>query len=236
MHEFESSITNEEIMRLSLFPEILGGLSHELAQPLNAITLACEVMRLKIGRADLPETEKEFFDVRLNGVKNQVTRAVSLLDHFRHLFSEQTQQDGQTDICKSMERVIELVGQQLSARGINLVFEKHEVGVYSKLPRGFVEMAVAHCLVYIRNRIDFVKKHAADDSSRNLSYNLSIKVFPLDSGSRIEFKYDEHGGPELTNSSIGDSNSPALRSAVYSIGKHGGTLELETGLVRLVLP
>lgn len=236
MHEFESSITNEEIMRLSLFPEIQGGLSHELAQPLNAITLACEVMRLKIARADLPETEKEFFDVRLNGVKNQVTRAVSLLDHLRHLFSEQTQQDGQTDIFKSLERVIELVGQQLSARGINLMFEKHEVSVYSKLSRGFVEMAVAHCLIYIRNRVDFIKKHSAEDSSRNINYNLSIKVFPLYSGSRIEFEYDEHSSPKLADSSIGDLNSPALRSALCTIEKHGGTLELEAGLVRLVLP
>ena len=236
MHEFESSITDEEIMRLSLFPEMLGGMSHELAQPLNAITLACEVMRLKMARAELPETEKNFFDVRLNGVKNQVTRAVSLLDHFRRLFSEQTEQGGQTDVCKSLKRVTELVGQQLSARGINLVLDKNADVVYSKWAPGFVEMAVAHCLVHIRNIIDLFKKQAADDSLRSFNFNLFIKVFPVDSGCRIEFKFDDHDASELADFPIEDMSSYGLHSARHTIEKQGGNLVVERGLVTLKLP
>ncbi len=235
MAESERSPTNEEIMRLSLFPEMLGGLSHELAQPLNAITLACEAMRLKMGRTDLSETEKDFLDIRLKGVKNQVTRAVSLLEQFRFLFNEQTQQDGPADIFKSLDRVLELVGQQLSARGINLTIEKHVGAVYSKWPPRLVEMALAHCLVFVRNRIDFTKK-LTDDSTRNLMCNLSIEVRSLDSGAQVDFRFNEQGDTNQGDSSIETMNSFAFRAATDTIAEQGGNLILENGLLRLLLP
>lgn len=235
MDEFEHSPTGEEIMRLSLFPEMLGGLSHELAQPLNAITLACEVMRLKIGRTDLSDAEKDFFDIRLKGVKNQVTRAVSLMEQFRFLFNEQVKQDGPADICKSLDRVLELVAQQLSARGINLTIERPVDVVYSKWPPRLVEMAVAHCLVFIRNRIDFLKK-LADESAKSFICNLSIEVRSIDSGAQVDFRFDERGPTDQDDSSVANINSFALQAAMETVSKHGGALILEKGLVRLMLP
>ena len=235
MEEFDRSPTGEEIMRLSLFPEMLGGLSHELAQPLNAITLACEVMRLKIGRTDLSDTEKDFFDVRLKGVKNQVTRAVSLMEQFRLLFNEQVQQDGPADIYKSLDCVLELVMQQLSARGINLTIEKHTDAVYSKWPPRLVEMALAHCLVFVRNRIDRVRK-LADDSAKSLMCNLSIELRSVDSGAQIDFRFDERGHTDQDDSSVAAMSSFGLRAAMETVAMHGGDLIPEKGLVRLMLP
>ena len=112
MDEPNKSSHHENVMRLSLFPEILGGLSHELAQPLNAITLACEVMRLKIERSSLSSEEKDFFDVRLQGVKTQVTKAGSLIDNLRFFFNEHSTDTTTTDVPKALERVTGLVGQQ----------------------------------------------------------------------------------------------------------------------------
>lgn len=235
MDELEYSPTLEDTIRLSLFPEMLGGLSHELAQPLNAITLACEVMRLKMGRTDLPASEKEFFDVRLKGVKSQVTRAVSLLDQFRSFFMETDVQKEPADLHKSLERVLELIGQQLTARGIIFSTKKTEIPISCNWPNGLVELAIAHCLIFIRNTIDSMRK-MAELSDRSIGCNLIIQTRSLGSGAQIDFTFD----PEFDDAQwavFSDSEIPfGLAATKNIIVNMGGNLILNKGMAQLSFP
>ncbi|MHB8205056.1 MAG: hypothetical protein ACYDHG_15295, partial [Desulfomonilaceae bacterium] len=70
-----TELAEEELLALTVFPELVGGLSHEVAQPLNAISLACEVIRFKVERLALNKTDLNFFQDKLASIKNQVVRA-----------------------------------------------------------------------------------------------------------------------------------------------------------------
>ena len=235
MHPMEYAPAIEDTMRLSLLPEMLGGLSHELAQPLNAINLACEVMRLKMSRSDLPDQEKEFFDVRLNGVKKQVTRAVSMLDQFRSFFGVQNLSQGNTNLNESVQRVMDLIGQQLTARGFTCSVRKQEQEIILNWPSALVELAIGHCFVHIRNRADQLNKIEAT-SSGPTSRKLVIGIRSLGSGSEISFSIDKEFEPMSESTTSEPEISVGMAATREVIRKNGGNLSIESRLIQLSLP
>ncbi len=234
MDEPNKSSHHENVMRLSLFPEILGGLSHELAQPLNAITLACEVMRLKIERSSLSSEEKDFFDVRLQGVKTQVTKAGSLIDNLRFFFNEHSTDSTTTDVPKALERVTGLVGQQFMARGIKLSVKSASGGFPSTWPRQIVEIAIGQCLVCSRKRLETIKKYY-EALGTGVNCELTVEMRPQESGGVIEFSWDR----ELDRSIPDESGSCKLQDGIeatrLTVTKLGGDLRFDTGLISLML-
>ena len=235
MDETQYSATPEEIMRLSLFPEMIGGLAHELAQPLNAITLACEVMRLKIQRSGLSATEKEFFDVRLSGVKNQVSKSSSLIDQLRSFFSENDSNTGTTDILALLDEVVGLMGQQLTAKGINLNIKRPDEKITSGYSRRLLSSAIAQCMVFVRNRVEYLRK-SSDFSGKCVNFDLSVEIETSPDKTQIVFKWyeepDHQGGKELETIELG----LGIASTRETIRINGGALMIDKGIIRLELP
>ena len=63
--ETECRLLQEDLLRLASLGEVFGGFAHEIAQPLNAIMIASQVVQLKVERSALPKEEKEFITQRL---------------------------------------------------------------------------------------------------------------------------------------------------------------------------
>lgn len=234
MDEPSNASHHENVMRLSLFPEILGGLSHELAQPLNAITLACEVMRLKIERSSLSLEEKAFFDVRLQGVKTQVTKAGSLIDNLRSFFNEQPADASTTDVRKALERVTGLVAQQFMARGIKMSVKSASENIPSMWPRQIVEIAIGQCLVCSRKRLETIKKYYEALGS-GVNCELTVEMRSLESGSVLEFSWDEELDRAIPDESGACKFNDGIEATRQTVIKLGGDLRFDTGLITLML-
>ena len=52
------SLADEDVLQLTAFEELYAGFAHEIAQPLNAIMIASQVIQLKIEATGLTSDEK----------------------------------------------------------------------------------------------------------------------------------------------------------------------------------
>ena len=59
--EIKVPLADEDVLQLTAFEELFAGFAHEIAQPLNAIMIASQVIQLKMEAASLTSDEKAFF-------------------------------------------------------------------------------------------------------------------------------------------------------------------------------
>ncbi len=86
--ETKNCLSQEDLLRLASLGEVFGGFAHEIAQPLNAIMIASQVVQLKVERSDLPEEEKKFVVHRLSIVTSQVQKASEIVESLRQRVAE----------------------------------------------------------------------------------------------------------------------------------------------------
>ncbi|MBI5571572.1 MAG: hypothetical protein HY914_16640 [Desulfomonile tiedjei] len=118
--------SQEEILHLIALKEVFGGFAHDIAQPLNAIGIACQIMQLKIERSALPETERGFLLQRLEIVSSQVQKASDILARFSAFHRQDKFPVERQDIAGIFNKIFKLMEQQLSVRGIVVGVESQE--------------------------------------------------------------------------------------------------------------
>jgi phosphoglycerate-specific signal transduction histidine kinase len=106
-----------EILHLTSLAEVFGGFAHEIAQPLNAIMIASQVLQLKVERSDLSTPEKNFLVQRLATVTNQVQRASDIVEALRG-FTRRSADRAGTHVADIFRRVFGLMEQQFIIRSI----------------------------------------------------------------------------------------------------------------------
>lgn len=124
--ETKNGLSQEDLLRLASLGEVFGGFAHEIAQPLNAIMIASQVVQLKVERSDLPEEEKKFVVHRLNIVTSQVQKASEIVESLRLFSGASFSGSGETGLKGIFEKVYGLMGQQFISRGIDLKCECDE--------------------------------------------------------------------------------------------------------------
>jgi len=174
--------SEEEILVLTTFPELAGGLAHEVAQPLNAISLVCEVLRLKIGRLALSETDFKFFEDKLAGIKSQVVRASETVNGIRR-YASGSIGSSTNDMETSSLRICNLLRQQFIVRGIEFNLENRiEGSAQAKFDSILLDLIITQCLVFARNKVEFLEKLHRENGS---NYAKRIEVF-LNSSSNTD--------------------------------------------------
>lgn len=155
-------------------PELLGGLSHELAQPLNAISLACEVLYLKLNRLTLDQSDSIFFENKLAGIKGQVARAVGTLNGLRrYIRSPGNVSTG--EIETSLSRVYNFFQQQFVARGIEFNIDVRDREVTTiKFDPVLLDLILAQCMAFARENVDLLESLHKEKGS---SYDKRIRAF-----------------------------------------------------------
>ncbi len=113
----------EEILHLTSLAEVFGGFAHEIAQPLNAIMIASQVMQLKVERSGLPDNDKAFMSQRLSIVAAQVQRASSVVETLRKFTRRSGNQKGISDLEHILKEILGLMDQQFVMRGIDVALE-----------------------------------------------------------------------------------------------------------------
>ncbi|MEJ2718835.1 MAG: histidine kinase dimerization/phospho-acceptor domain-containing protein, partial [Deltaproteobacteria bacterium] len=174
----------EDFLRLTALEELLGGVAHEINQPLNAIVIASQVIRLRVERSRLPEEEEAFLTERLDLIASQAQRAAQIMESFRSLGAVDISSDTQSSFQALFEQIQALMGQQFISRGIDLICETHDppspVKGAPQTIRGIMVQALAFARDMVQAIGDWHEKHG-------IAYKRTLNVSLSDEQGRCVF-------------------------------------------------
>jgi phosphoglycerate-specific signal transduction histidine kinase len=233
MMEITVSLTDEDVLSLTTFQELFSGFAHEIAQPLNAIMIASQVIQLKMEATSLTADEKAFFVQRLNIVTSQVQKVSHLLESFRQ-FSRRGQTDsrGPADVHVVFTKVYSLMAQQFAARGIQVTVEAANDLPLILKHLGKIEGAIVQGLAFARDTISAIGQWHGD-AGIDYERSLRIDLMVVDGVSGMCLLWNKGQMSEETAHASPDHHA-GLRSAGSVLRSMGGVLETGVGSLRLV--
>ena len=127
--ERPENVKPEDFLRLTALQELLGGVAHEINQPLNAIMIASQVIRLRVERSHLAEEQEAFLTERLDLISSQAQKAAEIIDNFRSL--------GDKDESSDTETLFRVLFDQVLVRAAHFILHYliHRHMYYRKKPQ-----------------------------------------------------------------------------------------------------
>jgi nitrogen-specific signal transduction histidine kinase len=233
MMEIKVSLADEDVLQLTTFEELFAGFAHEIAQPLNAIMIASQVIQLKMAATSLTGAEKDFFAQRLNIVASQIQKVSQLLESFR-AFSRRGKSDsgGPTDVQTIFSRVYGLMAQQFTARGIQVSVEAANDLPLIVKQLSKIEGAIVQGLAFTRDAISAIGQwhgNAGIDYERS----LQIKLIEIQGASSVHFSWNK-GQIPMEAAAVSPDHHVGLVAAASVLRSMGGALETDDASLRLV--
>ncbi len=224
-------LSHEELLHLISLREVLGGFAHEIAQPLNAVMIASQVIMLKLQQSQLPQDDKDYVNQRLDLVARQVRRATDIIGELRSFSQGKSDYRGVTDLKGIFEKVQGLMGQQLSNRGIELEWEAHEPLPAISRDFSVIEAAMIHALAYARDQVQAIGDWH-DRKAVPYKKGLTAKLMDVDGHSIFQVSWDPG---RMTEEDPSVSPRPhcglTVLNAVLNPGK--GAIETAFGSVKV---
>jgi signal transduction histidine kinase len=228
------ALSRDEILHLMSLREVFAGFAHEIAQPLNAIMIASQVVQLRVSRSNLSDEEKEFLVQRLGIVSSQIVRASHIVEELRGISKGYGNQAPQTDLRSLFDKAHALMGQQLLIRGIELVVESHDTLPLMKTDQQVVKLALVQGLAFARDSVQALwdRHHEKSVPFRKL---LNVQLARADHGSavNITWKFGEILDPTPV---LDPGSRPGLLAAGQVLSALGGRLETTNSCVGIFLP
>jgi nitrogen fixation/metabolism regulation signal transduction histidine kinase len=227
-----TKLSDEELLLWTTFPELLGGLAHEVAQPLNAISLTCEVFSIKIQRLGLNEADAKFFQDKLSNIRNQVRRASDTVNGVRR-YASWSKDSSKSDLESSFNRISSLLRQQFISRGIELSVESKGAIHYLDLDPILLDLTVAQCLVFSRNRVEWLESLHKEEG---VSYSKKVEVLLHSASGEESMHIKWNLGTVVRNDGKQDvptSSIIGLDASQALLGPFGGDLEIRTDHISL---
>lgn len=165
--------SREEILHLASLGEVYGGFAHDIAQPLNAIGIACQLIQLKLERSQMPETEKAFLIQRLEIVSSQVQRASDILANFSSFYRRDRTQAALLDIGSVFNKIYDLMEQQLTIRGIAVTWNCQEGLSPLEGNLATVENIVVQSLAFSRDTVGMIGNW---HEKQGLAYERCLRI------------------------------------------------------------
>lgn len=224
----------EEILYLSALNEVVGGFAHEIAQPLNAIMIAAQVVQLGINRSSLSPQEKSFILERLDIVSSQVQKTSKILELLRTFRRGNAVSVPQTTVLQAVQNALRVMGQQLTGRNIETVVRLNDPVPGVRLRNTIVASLIVQCLAFARDRVEQLSR-LHDDKGMDYKMVLELDLFPSDRSSVLRISWntgniDEQGDGWDFPQGLG------MQSAMSVLNSSGGSLELGPTHIILKFP
>lgn len=168
-------MSDKDILQLVSLKEVFAGFAHEIAQPLNAIMIASQVLQLRVQRGILSEDEKSFLITRLGIVTTQVQRATQIVDTLRSFSKPTTSDSAVADMRANFESVYGLMGQQFVVRGLELAWKAAEDLPPVKADTHLVQLILVQALAFARDSVEAIAEwheHGHADYKKSVSAEL----------------------------------------------------------------
>ncbi len=232
--EIECCLPQEDLLRLASLGEVFGGFAHEIAQPLNAIMIASQVVQLKVERSALTEDEKEFIVHRLNIVTSQVQKASKIVEKLRTFSGANFSGFEEAGIRGIFEKIKGLMGQQFISRGIELVCECDDAVPPIRNNPNLIEGIMVQGLAFAR---DAVAAIGVWHDQRGLPYKkaLTVKFGDLNGSCATQILWDS--GELPADMSVMDAQShTGLATASAVLTSIGGKIQATDSALQLTFP
>jgi len=232
--ESKNVLLQEDLLRLASLGEVFGGFAHEIAQPLNAIMIASQVVQLKVERSALPEEEKEFIVHRLNIVTSQVQKAGAIVESLRLFSGANISGHEDAGLKGIFEKIHGLMGQQFISRGIELKWEYDEaipaIGNNPNLAEGIMVQGLAFAR-------DAVAAIGVWHDQRSIPYKKSLTVrFKEMEGACAAYILWDSGALPADTSVMDAQNHTGLATAGTVLSSIGGKLEATSSALKITFP
>ncbi len=184
-----------DILHLTSLQEVFGGFAHEIAQPLNAVMIAAQVIQLKVQQSVLLEEEKAYMVQRLNLISNQVKRASEIVESIRLFSRADRSSTKEVDLRAVLQKILGLMGQQFMGRGIELRWESAEdISLVSGNPH-LIEGIVVQALAYARDAVEATNSW---HEGTGILYrkSLLVQLANLDACARLRLTWDRGEFPQ----------------------------------------
>ncbi|MBI4966087.1 MAG: HAMP domain-containing histidine kinase [Desulfomonile tiedjei] len=221
----------EDLLHFASLEEVFGGFSHEMAQPLNAIVIAAQVIQLKVERSSLPEAERTFFNQRLEIISSQVQRATQMIGSLRSFSDSATDFYLQgTNISHIFQRIYDLMQNQFVKRGIGVALQCAGNLPPVKKDLHLVESVVVQCLAYARDSVGTIARWH-ESQAAPYRKEITAKLVESHRGSVLEIEWSLGTLPGNTVPLDPKSRVGLVTAALVLRSRDG---ELETSINRVV--
>jgi nitrogen-specific signal transduction histidine kinase len=224
-------LTQEEILQLISLKEIFGGFAHEIAQPLNAIMIASQVIQLRVQRSLLSEDEKSFLVHRLGIVSSQVQRATQIVETLRGFSQPRTSDSVHKYIKASFEKVFSLMGQQFVGRGVELAWECDDFLPPLTTEPHLAELVLVQGLAFARSSVEIIGEWH-DEKGVSYTRVVQVKLAPEDARSTVQITWSGGQFPEQEHP-IEPSAHAGLATAASILGALGGDLRTSANTISI---
>ncbi len=218
--------------KMSTLGEMASAVAHELNQPLSAIQIGADLIANVVqqdgkGWEDMPEVSRH--------MKEQVDRAVHIINHLREFGRKADIQKEKVNINKPIEGVFTLLGQQLRLRGIKVVLDLKEdlppiMGDTNRLEQVFINLVVNARTSMEAKKGEFARGEVESVLTvRSFREDGRVVVTVTDTGTGIsDAVKDKIFEPFFTTKEVGKGTGLGL-SITYGIVKdYDGTIEVES--------
>lgn len=227
-------LSEEDILELVSLKEILAGFAHEIAQPLNAIMIASQVIQLRVQRCLLSDDEKSFLTHRLGIVSSQVQRATQIVENLRGFSKRSVDTNGKVDVRAAFERVHSLMGQQFVGRGIELAYEYQEPLPPLSVSEGAIELVLVQGLSFARDAVEAIGKWH-DENGISYHKSVDVRLSPYEGGSAAHVHWRTGHLPEGIGL-LDPAEKVGLTVASSILGAMGGNLDTSANSLLIVIP
>ena len=206
--------------KLAAIGELISGISHELKNPLAAISMAAEILDRKI------DDEKSKKHIQI--VSNHVQRAVSIVDNLLSFARKHEPNRSYVSVNNAIQSTIELLSYELMRDKIEVVTE-----LDSNIPNTMVDFnQMQHVFLNLIGNAGQAMHEAHGKGKlaiRTQKNKETIQIIITDDGPGIpeEIK-DRIFEPFFTTKRVGKGTGLGLSICYGIIDQHGGTIQAES--------
>ena len=227
--EVELQINETQLVqsaKLAGLGEMATGVAHELNQPLNNIGLLASRVTRRLAKSG-EESQFDFEIEKLQKIQGQVQRASKIIDQLRTFGRPTVLQVTDFPIRRPVEAVLDLVGQQLAGRGIEVVVEIPDGLPNVQADEPQLEQVLINLL---NNARDALSEHGASSDTPRIRLKAEAEILPGDGELRICLHVEDNG-PGMSDEVCRRVFEPFF--STKEVGKGTGLgLSISYGLVR----
>ncbi|WP_341482500.1 ATP-binding protein [Fundidesulfovibrio agrisoli] len=213
--------------KMKTLGEMSAGMAHELNQPLNAIKLGSDFLKLAAGMDKALPMEK--FQQVSDEISAQVDRAAAIISHLREFGRQSDLMPDQVDIRQPIKGVFAIIGQQMALQNIGVQLELAEGLPLVLAHANRLEQVFFNLVANARDAIQALKRGGGTILIRSFMEHGQLVVSVTDNGCGIPPKdVTKIFEPFFTSKRAGEGMGLGLAISYGIIKDYGGELQVET--------
>ncbi len=218
--------------KMTTLGEMSAGIAHELNQPLNAIKMGSEFLKMMIERGR-NIADEDLYEVS-GEISGQVDRAADIINHLRDFGRKADFSKEKIFINTPIRGVLDIVGRQLTLQNIDVQLDLDESIPPILAHNNRIEQVIFNLVTNARDAINQKSDDSTDIENRSIrirscTENDRVKVCVRDTGIGIpEALRQRIFESFFTTKKMGEGMGLGLSIASGIVGDYGGSIDIQS--------